>query len=254
MKRILPLALTALLFYSSCDLLSGDYGEKVTIGKNEVYYKGDGVTEQQAKETGAFLLEANWFDDKEPGSAQITKDSAGYLVHLVAHKNKISDHLRRNLWKTQRALSASVFNNQKVRFAFADDNLNDFETLSPVDVVTIGQGTVYYDSEAFTKAEAQDLADFLDGAGYLNQDKQVDVLLRKEGGAPVVRMIVDRDALAQNEAEVMLTFGYWQSLLQDVVFSKNAKIVLTDTDFNDIKPVPAISKADKEALEAEMAK
>lgn len=250
MRKLLPLVLPLSVAIFSCD----DYGKKVEIGKNEIFYKGEGVTKEQAEKTGAFLKEVSWFDDKEAGSAQITKDSNAYIVHLVSDKAKVSDALRWNLWKTQEQLSASVFNKQDARFAFADEKLKDFEILPSVDAIKSGQGTIYYEHNSFKKEEAENLAHFLEGAGYLSQDKQVDVLLRKEGGAPVVRLIVDKEALAQNEDVALLTFGYWQSLIQDAVLSKDTKVVLTGPDFVDLKPVPPISAADKAALEAEMAK
>lgn len=250
MRKLLFILLPLSAAITSCD----DYGQKVEIGKNEVFYKGEGVTQEQAEKTGAFLKEASWFDDSAAGSAQITKDTNAFVIHLVAEKAKLNDGIRWNLWKLQEQLSATVFNNQDARFAFADEKLNDFETLSSVDAVRAGQGTVYYESKAFKKEEAQKLADFLEGAGYLNQEKQVDVLLRKESSTPVVRLIVDKEALAQNENVVLLTFGYWQSLIQDAVLTKDTKLVLTGTDYQDIKPVPAITEADKQSLEAEMAK
>lgn len=250
MRKILYLALPLAVAITSCN----DYGQKVELGKNEVFYKGDGVTKEQAEKTGSFLKEISWFDDKEPGSAQITKNGDAFVVHLVSDKEKLNDQLRWNLWMVQEKLSATVFNNQDARFAFADEKLKDFDTLSSVDVVRAGQGSVYYESKAFKKEEGQKLADFLEGAGYLNQGKQIDVLVRKEEKVPVVRLIVDKDAVAQNEEVVLLTFGYWQSLIQDAVLSKDTKLVLTGTDYKDIKPVPTISDADKQALETEMAK
>lgn len=250
MRKQILLVLPLLAALTSCD----DYGQKVEVGKSEVFYKGEGVTKEQAQQTGTFLKENNWFDDKEAGSAQITKDSNAFIVHLVSEKSKLTDPLRWNFWILQEKLSGSVFNNQDARFAFADEKLKDFETLSSVDAIRAGQGSVYYESNAFKKEEAQKLADFLEGAGYLNQGKQVDVLMRREGGTPVVRLIVDKDALAQNEDVVLLTFSYWQSLIQDAVLTKDTKVVLTGTDYQDIRPVPAISAADKQTLEAEMAK
>src|SRR5450432_1951478 len=82
-------AVLVMSVFSSCT----DYGKKVTFtnNKGEVYYKGDGVTEADAKATGKFLEDQQFFlkDDKKR-SVQISKDSSRIKVRFVVDEKALA--------------------------------------------------------------------------------------------------------------------------------------------------------------------
>lgn len=71
-----------------------DYGKKVTFtgNKGEVYYKGDGVTDADAKATGKFLEDNDFFlkDDKER-SVQISKKDNHIQFRIVVDEKGFAE-------------------------------------------------------------------------------------------------------------------------------------------------------------------
>lgn len=241
MRKILLLLLPVVLLFSACD----DYGKKVAVGKSEVFYKGEGVTQKDAEKVGDFLLQNKLFDKKQKSSAQVTKDGDTYIVHLVMDSKTMDPGLKLNMWKMQANLSTEVFDGADARFAFTDERLKDQETLSPVAVAKSGKTTITYDSGDFTKKPMQNLAAFLLEKGLLTADKEADILVKKDDENPVVRIIVNKDFIKENEETVMPVFGYWQYLIQhNLPELKKATLWLTTTEFADYKKVPRLTDED----------
>jgi hypothetical protein len=85
MKPII-LSLLVAVALSACT----NYGKKVTIdgSKGEVYYKGDGVTEADAKKLGTYLKDViKYFNDEKKQSVQLTK-SKGASMSIDLYDNK----------------------------------------------------------------------------------------------------------------------------------------------------------------------
>ena len=80
MRKLLMLLLPLTLILTSCNLFD-NYGKKAEINdKLTVYYKGEGVTEAEAKKLGAFLeqnrggnKEEHYYHNKEQ-TERITKE------------------------------------------------------------------------------------------------------------------------------------------------------------------------------------
>lgn len=128
MKKIL-LAIVVLASLSSCT----DYGKKLKIEgtKAEVYYKGDGVTEEDAKKTGEFLKKENFFGADKGASVQISKDGDAYIMRFVYDKD-VYDTLKNidNLFKILAArASQEIFNGNKVNIALASKTFKDYKTI-----------------------------------------------------------------------------------------------------------------------------
>ena len=109
-----------------------NYGKKIKVEgtKGEVYYKGDGVTESDAKKTGAFLKEVFFTTDKA-ASVQISKEGEEYLLRFVYNKS-VYDTLKGvdEAFKIIAAqASKEVFGGKKVNIALADDQFKDFKTI-----------------------------------------------------------------------------------------------------------------------------
>ena len=127
MKKII-LALLISIGLMACS----NYGKKIKIEgtKGEIYYKGDGVTESDAKKTGEFLKDIFFTSDKA-ASVQISKEGEEYLLRFVYNKS-IYDTLKGadNAFKIIAAqASKEVFGGKKVNIALADDSFKDFKTI-----------------------------------------------------------------------------------------------------------------------------
>ena len=251
MKKLLLFILPVLLGLSSCNLFN-NYGKKVKIGESEVFYKGEGVSEEDAEKVGDFLIKYELINKKEKSSVQVTKEDDAYVVHLIIDPEKMEKSARLNMWKLQHDLSEDVFDGKQARFAFADDKLKDLDVLEPVNRLTVGKGGIYYDNSEFKKSEAKKLGDFLQEKQYMGEEKKVDVFLIKEGDAPVVRLVVDKDLVEQNKETVIPAFSYWQSLIQNEVLDKKARLVLTAVNYEDFKKVPKLTAEEKQAFENQL--
>lgn len=123
MKFLLAL-LIPLTVLISC---GGDYGNKVTINdKSDVFYKGKGVTESDAKRLGDYLLREGYFDTTTSKSVQLVKDSSAWVVRLVVDKEKYANAdgtIAMSMIIFQQAMSEQVFNKEKTRLELVDDEM-----------------------------------------------------------------------------------------------------------------------------------
>ncbi len=129
MKKPFLLLLSASIVFSSCE----DYGKKVTINdKDEVYYKGDGVGEAEAKKLGDFLLKQGYFTTSDERSAQLTKDADAYIVKFVVNEEKLKQDeetamLGFKVW--QMWIQDNVFEGAKTKLVLADAEMNDLKAV-----------------------------------------------------------------------------------------------------------------------------
>jgi hypothetical protein len=130
MKKFL-LGLLVVAAFTSCS----NHGKKITIEgtKGEVFYKGDGVTERDAKKLGEYLKTELYFDNENRKSVQLMRaeDGDGYDVHFVVDETKIKANpkLKDNFRIIGTAISANVFGEKAVNVYLSDKRLKDFETL-----------------------------------------------------------------------------------------------------------------------------
>ena len=127
MKKVI-LAIVIAASLASCS----DYGKKVKVdGTNtEIFYKGEGVTESDAKKTGDFLKK-EFIQDNKKASIQITKEGEVYTLRFVYDK-KVADTLKGldDIFKLLAFnISKEVFGGKKVTVALADDGFKDFKTI-----------------------------------------------------------------------------------------------------------------------------
>ncbi len=104
-------------------------GGKITLQeKLDVYYRGKGVTEDDARRLGNFLYANGYFDTSARQSVQLDKDST-WIVRLVV-KKELADPENEDMLKALRELESElqegVFKGEKTRVALADDELNEF--------------------------------------------------------------------------------------------------------------------------------
>lgn len=134
MKKII-LVLLAAISLSACT----NNGKKITVEgtKGEVYYKGDGVTEDDAKKTGNFLKEQSYFSGDKEASVQITKEEGAFIIRFVYNKEVYEKLAGADDAFKLLAIKASkeVFGGEKVNIALADKSFKDFKSI-PYDEAT----------------------------------------------------------------------------------------------------------------------
>jgi len=128
MKKMI-LGLLLVMALASCT----NYGKKVKIEgtKAEIYYKGDGVTEADAKKTGEFLKGVSLFSSGKEASLQLTKEGDVYTIRMVYDKD-VADTLKglEDAFKLIAAqASKDIFGGKKVNIALANKTFKDFKTI-----------------------------------------------------------------------------------------------------------------------------
>jgi len=127
MKQLILVCLLA------AGLLScADYGKKVKIEgtKAEIYYKGDGVTEADAKKVGDFL-KTNFITSDKAASMQLTKEGDAFTVRFVYDKAMYDSvkGIDEEFKLIAAKISKDVFDGKKVNIALANDAFEDFKTI-----------------------------------------------------------------------------------------------------------------------------
>lgn len=134
MKKIIFILLAAIAL-ASCS----NNGKKIKVEgtKGEIYYKGDGVTEDDAKKIGEFLKNESYFNSDKGSTVQITKEGEEYTMRFVYNKS-IYDSMKGadDAFKLLAAkASKEVFGGKKVNIALANKTMKDFKTI-PYDEAT----------------------------------------------------------------------------------------------------------------------
>lgn len=116
------------ILFIACNFLS-PYGKKVTINNTlEVYYKGENVTEADAKKLGNFLADS-WKESTNKKSLQLLKENNIYIVKMVvdAEKLKNDSNIAFSFMAIQYLLEAQVFKGEKVKFVATDNKFKDIK-------------------------------------------------------------------------------------------------------------------------------
>jgi len=128
LKSLSLLSLMALLL-SSCT----DYGKKLKAEgtKGEVYYKGEGVTESDAKKLSDYLKEVKYFDETEKSVQLVKAKDGGFDVRFVIDEKKLKETkgAEEGFVAMGALISKNVFGNQAVNICLADDHMKDIKVL-----------------------------------------------------------------------------------------------------------------------------
>ena len=126
MKKLLCLLLV-ISFLAACS----SYGDKYKVNeKSEVYYK-DGMTSDDAKRLGDFLLKNGYFDSTSEKSVQLAKENDSIAVKFVVDKTKVSqtegaDALFLIMGS---AISSEVFMGKPLKIILADAYMKGFKNV-----------------------------------------------------------------------------------------------------------------------------
>jgi len=179
------------------------YGRKITVDdtKGEVYYKGDSVSETDARAVGKFLVDNNYFQhDQQARSVQITKEDGRIKARFVVDQKRMDTiaGADKDFEIIGAAMSREVFNNTPVDVICTDDQFHDFKTIpfNPGQVPAVAlseqlqqmdqrpfQGNTLYTSKNMMQAKRDSIYNYLVSSGFFSSGGAVDLIvtLRADG-------------------------------------------------------------------------
>ncbi len=175
------------------------YGNKVTFdgSHGEVYYKGDGVTEADAKAVGKFLTDADYFQkDDKARSVQITKDSGRIKARFVVNAKAIDTmtDADKNFQIIGAAMSKDVFKNTPVDVIYTDEHFDDIKTIpyTPSAMSSINfsreleqmgkkeyNNNTFYYSKNIATSKTDTIYNYLVSSGFFAPDGSVDLIVSR---------------------------------------------------------------------------
>ncbi len=256
MKKILLVAVAFSVLLTSCNLF-GNFGKMVEINdKSEVYYKGEGVTEDDAKKLGKYFEEIGVFNNKEEKAVQISKEGDAYIVRLVIKEDVVKadqDRYETIFWYWQDMISENVFNGGKTTIILTDEKFKDLISLDEMNKVKAGKDYfVYYKGKGIQEKEAKDIAERFEQHlifPYTNGS----VLVTREKGELIVRFLPNTAQLEADKAAYYATLANLQYLIGKYVLeNEDVKLVVIDAEFNDVKQFSELSSEEKTVLDLRM--
>lgn len=109
---------------------TGNYGKEYKLDKlHNVYYKGDGATEEQAKKLAGYLKEQKYFQDDIEATVQMIKIKDTFNLNFVVDKSKLIKDYKEIYLIFGAAISKNVFNGAPVTMQITNNKLEPFENL-----------------------------------------------------------------------------------------------------------------------------
>lgn len=259
---VFPLLLMVL---SSCT----DYGKKVKAEgtKGEVFYKGDGVTESDAKKLAAYLTEIKYFDNSDKSVQLVKAKDGGYDVRFVIDEKKLKEKegVEDAFVAIGAMISKEVFGNQPVNVCLADTKMKDIkilpfnrnkaETLLADDETNTGSektksktgglagydsqvegGITFYWKDPITDEEAETIGKAVENTGAFagGNASDVNIIMEKEGNRYLVKFPVA--AAYRNDASYLVTMETVAKQIKDAAFPNVPySFIMTDEMLNLVK-------------------
>ncbi|HEX2534881.1 MAG TPA: hypothetical protein VHK69_14150, partial [Chitinophagaceae bacterium] len=233
-----------------------DLGNKISINpKSEVFFKGEGVSEDDARRLGTFLLQQGYFDTTTAKTAHLSKDGDDWMIRMVINEAEYArDKARYRLlfWRLQEIISRSVFGGADALVIFADKNVKDLEPVGAIGKVAVNpRNTIFFRPEA-TAAEARKVGDVLTKAGYFTGSNDLEVLLFRDSGRHQVSFVVNEAILAQNEEALLPYFKVYKYLIgKEALAGAPNRVTLINTEFGELKEVEELTPEERTAVEAQ---
>lgn len=106
------------------------YGKEYKLdAKHSVYYKGDSITEVQAKKLADYLKEQNYFQDSIASTVQLVKVKDTFNINFVVDETKLTKGYETNFLLFGGFISESVFNKAPVTIQLTNNQLEPFKNL-----------------------------------------------------------------------------------------------------------------------------
>lgn len=122
--------------YYGWQIFGNPNGKKYALDKkHNVYYKGDGLTETNAKDLAQNLKEQEYFSGDEEGSVQITKTAATkdtINLNFVVDQTKVTPEIERAFLAIGAAIPKKVFNGAPINVYLVDTKIENPKNLGYV--------------------------------------------------------------------------------------------------------------------------
>lgn len=123
------IGLLALAYYGY-QLIAKPNGKKYTINdKHHVYYKGDGVSEEDAKKVGNYFTGIGLFTAENEMDVQIDaeKNSGDMKIKFIVDKSKITPDMENGFLTIGNDIASKLYPDKNIHIILADENLDDIK-------------------------------------------------------------------------------------------------------------------------------
>ncbi len=109
---------------------SQNYGKEYKLDSNHnVYYKGEGLNEPQAKKLAEYLKEQEYFQDSINSTVQLVKVKDTFKLNFVVDETKLTSGYENKFLLFGAFISESVFDKAPVTIQLTNDKLEPFKNL-----------------------------------------------------------------------------------------------------------------------------
>lgn len=245
MKTTLLLLLASLPALLSCNLSNG-YGKKLKINdKSEVYYKGEGITEAEAKKLGDYLLRIGYFDNSIRKTVQLMKDKKddAYIIKFVVDEEALKKKRETavmTFWYWQDMLSTSVLDGRKTKIILANTKLEDIEKMDELTRINVGkEHYLYLKGAGIPEAEGRRIADSLESASLKFFDYTAGAaLLTRDKGTFTLRFMASNARQADRSTDYNIVLENLRYIISKYVLDgRSLNLVMIDGEFNEIRNI-----------------
>jgi len=127
-------ALGALGYYAY-QLIAKPNGKKYTLNdKHHVYYKGDGVTEDDAKKVGTYLTGIGLFGADNEMDVQIKaeKNSNDINIRFIVDKDKVTPQIENSFLSIGNDMAAKIYPDKTLHLILTDTHFDDIKDVGTV--------------------------------------------------------------------------------------------------------------------------
>lgn len=128
--RIFKYFLIIAIISPAISACSQNYGKEYKLdSEHNVFYKGDGVDEAQAKKLADYLKAQAYFEDSVKSTVQLVKVNDTFKLNFMVDETKITSGYENKFLLFGAFISESVFDNAPVTIQLTNDKLEPFKNL-----------------------------------------------------------------------------------------------------------------------------
>ena len=117
------------LGYYAYQLIAKPNGKKYTVNeKHHVFYKGDGVTEDDAKKVGTYCTNIGLFGDTDMDvQLEAEKNSGDMKVRFIVDKSKVTPEVETGFLNIGNDMATKVYPNKTLHIILTDEHFDDIK-------------------------------------------------------------------------------------------------------------------------------